>query len=179
MKKYMQITISLILLTSLAACAPQINQNPPHKADDLTEPTPYAVYENFSLYFVDREYARIVKEEHELRISENTNREKLILDGLKMGPKSNQLTSPLSPSAGIHSIKIVSGLCTIDVTEDFLNITDETIKSANLMLHAIVQSLCELDTIQQVKFNIDGNTTAKINNEIDLSQPISPNPAGI
>ena len=175
MKKYIQIMISLIMTASLTACAPKINQNTSDESDKQFNSTPHAVYEIYTLYFADLEKSRLVKEEHELRIQEDVSKEKLILDTLKMGPKSNQLTAPLAESAVIHSIKTVSGLCTIDISDQFLNTTDENIKATNLMLHAIVQSLCELETVQQVKINIDGNTTAKINNEIDLSQPIYPN----
>ena len=179
MKKYIHIMMSLVLLSSLTACAPKTSQKPSNTANEPTQTTPYAVYETFPLYFIGAEEPRLVKEEHELRIDENAAQEKLILDALKMGPKNDKLTAPMAQSAVIHSIKTVSGLCTVDLSENFLNSADESIETVNLMLHAIVQSLCELDTVQQVKFNIDGNTTAKINDNIDLSQPISPDPANI
>lgn len=179
MKKYLQLIISLVITASLTACAPKINQKPSDSTNENSNSAQHSVYEIYTLYFTDTEQSRLVKEEHELRIYEDISREKLILNTLKMGPKSNQLTAPLTENAVIHSIKTVSGLCTIDISEHFLNATDENTQAANLMLHAIVQSLCELETIQQVKINIDGNTTAKINNEIDLSQPITPDPVNI
>lgn len=179
MKQIIQIILSFALLFSLTGCAPKTNQKASESTDAPSSSTSHAVYEMFSLAFIDTDQKRIVKEEQELRIAENVPRERLILDALKMGPKSNQLTSPIAESAVIHSIKTVSGLCTIDMSAEFLNTTDKNNETANLMLHAIVQSLCELDTIQQVKLNIDGNTTAKINDNIDLSQPISPDPANI
>lgn len=179
MKKYIQFVVSLVLLLSLTACAPKTNHQSTNTNHEESESAPHAIYETFTLYFPDTENARLVKESHELRIYEDVTSEKIILDTLKMGPKDDQLVSPISGDALIRSLKTVSGLCTIDFTEGFLNLTDDNTEIANLMLYSIVQSLCELDTIQEVKFNIDGNTTAKINNQIDLSQPISPDPAKI
>jgi len=174
MTKLIKPGIHLILLCLLTGCAPNTN----HTSDNQIhnhEPTPYVIYERVALYFPNPEEAQLEKEQHELSIQENTSTEKLILDTMKMGPKNDHLTSPIAVDAKINSIKTVSGLCTIDFSEQFLNTDNGNTQTANLMLQSIVQSLCELNTIQQVKINIDGNTTAKINGEIDLSQPISPN----
>lgn len=178
MKKHLIIVLlPCILVAFLTACAPKINSSAkPNDADNLTT---HAVYESFNLYFPNVNESKLVKETHELRISNNVSNEKLILDTLKMGATNDELISPISESAVVHSIKTVSGLCTVDLSNNFLNTQTGNTAEANLMLHAIVQSLCELETIQEVKINIDGNTTAKINDSIDLSQPLIPDPVRI
>ena len=173
MKKLFQIFTFTALFVSLVGCAPKTNQKPSNSDENTSPSSHHAVYESFSLYFPNIDKNQITKEDHEIRIQENASQEKLILDALKMGSKNNNLISPLAADAKFNSIKTVSGLCTIDCSDNFLNITSETNDNAELALSAIVQSLCELDTVQQVKFNINGNTAATIN-DIDLSQPISP-----
>lgn len=179
MKKINQILILLTLSLTLTACAPKTNLTDGGMAEPSTTAVPHSVYETFTLYFPDEDGSHLTKETHELRIGTNTTQEKLILDALKMGPMKDDLESPLSDDAMISSIKTVSGLCTIEISENFLNADEGEIKTANLMLHAIVNSLCELDTVQQVKFNVNGETNATVYGEIDLSQPISPDTADL
>ena len=91
-----------------------------------------------------------------------------------MEMNENDLKSPLSPNAEITSVKTISGLCTINFSGDFLSAEDNDADSRAQKIQSIVHSLCELDTVNQVKINSEGKTDIKLDDEIDLSQPLSP-----
>lgn len=174
MKKPIIYVLICTLLLSLCACAPKTNstQKP---SDPNISPTPTPVYEAYSLYFPSIEDNTLIKETQELQVNDSVNKEVRILSALKKGPKGDELVSPLSPNTEIISVKTISGLCTVNLSDDFMpaNTSDDNV--IMLSIQSIVHSLCQLDTVQQVKLNVGGKTDVKINDVIDLSQPFSPN----
>ena len=174
MKRFRIFTCSILTIFALTACAPKTNSKPNSNDTTTHINSNHYVYEPYTLYFPASEAPYLVKETQELEVYDNVSEEMRILAALKKGPKGDDLKSPLSPNAEITSVKTISGLCTINFSRDFLSAEDNDADSRPQKIQSIVHSLCELDTINQVKINIDGKTDMKLDDEIDLSQPMSP-----
>ena len=174
MKRFSIFTCSILIILTLTACAPKTNSKPNSNDSTTHINNNHYVYEPYTLYFPIAEEHYLVKETQELEVSDNVSEEMRILAALKKGPKGDKLKSPLSPNAEITSVKTISGLCTINFSRDFLSAENNDTDSRSQKIQSIVHSLCELDTVNQVKINIDGKTDMKLDDEIDLSQPMSP-----
>ena len=171
MKKHRLILFALVLLTLFCACAPKINQTKPNNNYADTSPTATPVYEPYALFFPDSANAYLVKETQELQVTETVRPEMRILSALKRGPKGDDLISPIPKDCEILSVKTLSGLCTIDVSDTFSN--TDTQENYPLLIQSIVHSLCQLETVNEVKINIGGKQDVTVG-DIDLSKPLSP-----
>jgi len=171
MKKLTPLFAAFILLLSLSACAPKVNNT---TTQNIGSPPPTPLYKPFTLYYPSIEENRLVKETQELHVTGNETSEELVLAALKAGPKGEELKSPISRDATIRSIKTVSGLCTVDFSDDFLSPSEDETDRRPLLIQSIVHSLCQLDTVKEVKINVNGKTDTNLGPEVDLSKPLPP-----
>lgn len=178
MKRFCNVLLSATLLLGLAACAPKTNDrnnNVPSQSTQQPQQTQTPTYEPLTLYFLSENRNHLVKETQETALTEGISKEEQVLLTLKKGAKGENLSSPLSDKVEILSVKTVSGLCTVDLSSEFSKQATGTDKQDELCIQSIVHSICQLDTVTQVKINISGDTKATFGNHISLSQPITPN----
>ncbi len=152
MKKFICLFVILILFTA-SGCMDFDNEdiNVPSKDEKI----------NLTLYFPDKDGIYLHKEE---RITERGRGkiEVLILDELFDGPENEkELTDSVFGDVEILSVTTKDGKCTVDLSEEFLKYNTGGSAKETFAIYSIVNSLCELENIDQVKINIEGDESAE------------------
>lgn len=174
MKKLISGLLAVTFILSAAGCAPNINTPSSQTQNTSSSPTPVPVYKAYTIYYPMPDSMTLLQETQELEVPETASNEEVVLNALLKGPKGEESILKFNDNAKIRSIKTISGLCTVDFTNNIFPVELVDKNLHQLQIQAIVHSLCALDTVQQVKININGNTAYHLDDSIDLSQPISP-----
>ncbi len=126
-----------------------------------------------TLYFADVTGTYLVQEQQDIAFSSNVPVEKIILEALLAGPKTEDHNPVLSSDRLINSVTVKDGICYVDITDPVLEIKSPV--TEELSLYSIVNSLTELSYINKVQISIDGETNRNFKSTISLMQPFERN----
>ncbi|MBQ2940908.1 MAG: GerMN domain-containing protein [Clostridia bacterium] len=126
-----------------------------------------------ALYFPDKDVMNLEKEVREIDIRGSI--EKSILHELMKGPESEELNPSLYGNITVISVATKDGLCTIDLSSDFTEYNTGGSTKEYMAIMSIVKSLCELEGIERVKINIEGEENPQFGGHFTLEEPFSPN----
>lgn len=192
MKKLLMIFLTITLVLCMASCkreeesslippssqseeqaAGDTKDNKDTKKDDKSSKAPKTEKRNLLLYFTDSAAQYLRGEERNLSSDDDAVEWAIVYELIK-GPKSENLSPSVQGEVGILSIQTQNGLCTIDLTKEFVEANTGGSAKENIAIYSLVNSLCELQTIDKVKINIEGNTEAEFG-EMLLDTPLEPN----
>ena len=185
MKKIMAILMSAILVFVLISCVKvDVPDDIPEKPDEndvqvipenpeISE-TPKVENVTLTLYFPDNDALYLHPESRTVEVSSDQLLAKVIVEELFKGPVSENLSPSLDGENLILSVKVDDGLCTVDFAEDFKLLNSGGTTRESFAIGSIVNSLCELEEIRQVKINIGGNTKSDFGGHFTLEEPFSP-----
>lgn len=151
MKKVISIALCLILACLLLGCSCD-------KAEgEKFETKVYFVSENLEL----------AAETREVFVEE---REKCIAQEVIKGPNDEGLSKPINGDVKVLSARTdADGVCTIDLSKEFAEENTGGTLRESLAIYALVNSLCELDYVKEVKINIDGDEEFEFGGHFDFS----------
>ena len=95
------------------------------------------------LYYPDENGRYLISEYHSLTLDENASPERYVVEELIRGPNSGELLSPLPPGTRLLSCSTENGLCTVDLSREFLDNRPDTALGERLTIYALVDSLAE------------------------------------
>ena len=98
---------------------------------------------------------------------------KAVMEQLIAGPKKGGLASTLPSSAAIRGINIADGICTVDFSSHLLTDMTEDADDRMLALYSIVNTLTQIDTVDQVRILVEGKTVEEMGGA-DASAALSP-----
>lgn len=129
---------------------------------------------NLKLYFANENATQLVAEEREVALDNEKTKEEMVLDELIIGPKNQELYETLPKETVVLDIKIDDDkLCTVNLNEDFVNKHNGGSTGELFTVYSIVNSLCELDSVDKVKFLIEGETRPEFKGHMDFSKIFS------
>lgn len=106
------------------------------------------------LYFANQA-GDMLKEYHKVvEISNNTSLARIVVESLIEGPQQEGYIVTIPQNTAIRNISVKDGICYIDFSDEFYN-TDNPLKN-DVIIYAIVNSLCELPTVSKVQFLKNG-----------------------
>lgn len=130
--------------------------------------------ETIRLYFASSDGSRLVAEDVYIHYSKSYSLEQVIVESLISGPISETLNPTLSPDVKLYDdISVTDGTCYVDFNQRFLDRIND--QSFAINVYSVVNSLTELDYIDQVQIMIDGEIVAGSDEAISLASPISRN----
>ena len=111
---------------------------------------------NITLYFSDLNAEFLVSEIRRVKVRRGEALEKLVVEELIAGPKSNQNGRTVPQETKIRSIEIKDNVCFVNLSTEFVtkNVVGST--AERLTIFSIVNSLTELSGIDKVQFLIEG-----------------------
>lgn len=147
------------------------------KASDFVNSSGSSIntYENVDLvlYFADKQGDSLVEKSYSKVYSKNVSMEKYILEQLVKGPSEDDVTRTLPSDLKIISVITKDGICYVSLDEKFL---DENVDvNPEVEIYSIVNSLCELTTVNKVQISINGEMQKQLHNSISLKQLFSRN----
>lgn len=72
------------------------------------------------------------------------------------GPEEDGLTSCLPEGSQILSVELRNGVCTVDLSPEFIEGLPQDEKTAALMVYAMVNTLCGVDGVEAVQLYVEG-----------------------
>ena len=121
-------------------------------ADDAllqdTNADPYT--RRLRLYFADSDGRYLVSEVHTISVAEDVALERYVIEELLRGPNSADLQSRIPEGTTLRSISTEDGLCTVDLSAEFLVNKPDNALDERLAVYSIVNSLTVLSGVDSV-----------------------------
>lgn len=108
------------------------------------------------LYFSNKEGDGLVQETQEVHHSSNISMEKLVMEHLLEGPKSQNAQPAIPEGTKLVGVSVLDGVCYVNLDDAFLN-QNYSIEEP-VVVYSIVDSLSELSTVNKVQISVNGNT---------------------
>lgn len=136
----------------------------PEISADATE---YAI---LKLYFANENGTDLVVEDRVVEVNANQPREKTIMEQLISGPLETGSYATIPADTKLRDITTTGdGICYVNLSQEFL--TKPSSVSEILTIYSVVNSLCELDTIDRVQFLIEGEKVENFRGRNDFGTP--------
>ena len=135
---------------------------------DVLDPNPATIPYTLSVYFANEE-GLLVKEEHSVRVSNQTAVEKTILEELIKGPNSDELSRTVPSDMKVNDARTTNGVCQIDISFDPKSKFFENTRDKELMIYSIVNSLTSKSQIKKVVIFVDGKNDVEFTSDIDFT----------
>ncbi len=109
------------------------------------------------LYFPDRDGRYLIAEYHSLTLDEETSPERYVVEELLRGPNNGELQSVMPAGTTLLSCHTgEDGVCTVDLSREFLDNCPDTALGERLVLYALVNSLTALSSVDSVRILVEG-----------------------
>lgn len=127
-----------------------------------------------TLYFPAHGGGSLEKEYRQVTRSGSSLPVEIVMAELLRGPTDSAGCAPLPVGTQVLDLETEDGICRVDLSEEFLTNAPTGEKQAGLTLYALVNSLCALAGVSQVRLLIDGETVESYGG-ISVSTPLSAN----
>ncbi len=164
MKKKIFAILMLCALLCITSCERTVTKKP--SGEEEVEIT---------LYFPDKD-GMYLYEEKRFTQRGRGKMEELILDELFDGPENDRLTDAVLGDVEVLSVNTKDGICVVDLSEEFLKSNTGGSTKEMFAIYSVVNSLCELDNVDQVKINIEGKTDVQFGGHFVLEDAFFDNP---
>lgn len=126
-----------------------------------------------SLYFRRAGSASLSFELRVFRLTEDETPAKAVLEALAAGPQDQGLTALLPQDLTVLAAWVDNGVCYADLSAALLEAAPESPEDQELVISSIVETLCSLDTVEQVQLLVEGEALTAYGG-LDLSGPLLP-----
>ena len=109
------------------------------------------------LYFADKQ-AMLVPETRSVELN-GRSREQAVVEELVEGSENKDTIRVIPKNTGIISVNTEDGICTVDLSGEFMSVSGSGSASDTAAVYSVVNSLTELDGIEKVQFLIEGEKT--------------------
>lgn len=124
------------------------------------------------LYFSDADHRFLLTEKRTVPYLEADKLPEYVIDQLILGPQTPGITAVLPQGTALWEVTVDNGICAVDFNEDFYRNRPHNEQEEQLVLLSVVNSLCELDGINQVQFYVEGRKQ-QVYDRLDISVPFS------
>ena len=107
-----------------------------------------------TLYFLDGDGV-LTPEEQTLELYEGDTQVSAVVQALEDGPENRDLASALPEGFRIKSVWLEEDICYVNISSSTLYSIEEE-ATLRLVLEVLDQSLCSLNTVNEVQFLVDG-----------------------
>ena len=133
-----------------------------------------------TLYFADEDGTFLLTEKRTVQAASHEELPLLALNELLIPPAGNRMRSALPPGTTVRLASVANGVCSVDFNEDFAKNRFPEEQAQQLSVLSVVNTLCELEGIEQVKLLVNGVADPLSAYEtLDLSRPLLPDSAAV
>lgn len=120
------------------------------------------------LYYATEDGKNLVPVESKIYSSSNVSREKMVLEHLLDGEKQEGLVKAVPESTKLLSVATMDGICFVNLDSGFLKYNYDI--SESVVIYSIVNTLCELPTVNKVQISVNGETKMKYRDKMRLDE---------
>ena len=110
-----------------------------------------------TLWFAD-DAGNLVRELRQIPVYEGKTRAESVMDALLGGPEGEGLLALLPAEFEYHSLRVEDGICQVNLSAEQLPLLAG---QEELALQVLAKSLCSLDTIDAVRYLVDGESSRR------------------
>jgi len=122
---------------------------------------------SMTLFFADETGERLIEEDREVVHSMNTSLEKLVVEELMKGPQFAGRFPTLPTDLKLLNVSVNENVCYINFDAAFLNSTLAV--KEYIPIYSIVNSVCEISSVNKVQITVNGSQDVKFRDVIDLT----------
>lgn len=139
-------------------------------------PQPYGEEKDIriTLYFGDETASHLVPEQRNIKVTNEKDLPKLVMDELIKGPKTTNGIAVVDKDTKLNSVKRADNVAVVDFGDNFEALNTGGSSRERLCLYAIVNSLTELDNIDKVKLSVNGKIL-DLFGQMELLEPLVKN----
>ena len=126
-----------------------------------------------SLYFRRTGSASLDFELRVFRLTEDETPARAVLEALITGPQDEGLVGLLPQELTVRYAWVDDGICFADLSDALLTAMPDSPEEQELVISSIVDTLCSLDTVNQVQLLVEGEPLMSYGG-MDLSGPLLP-----
>ena len=161
-RKILILAVLLIAITVLlTSCNKNADENNVEEVVESTESVAEGVVYS-KVYFPDYENTYLYMELKYINKATVEEAVSKVFDELKTGPEQEKLYAIISEDVNVLSVKIEENICTVDLSSGFITSNSDSSRKEMMALYSIVNSICALPGIDQVKINVEGNESATL-----------------
>ena len=112
--------------------------------------------ESYAVYFSDQDHRYLIQENRSAILSHNESAYAFVLRRLLDGPDSKQLLPVLPEGTDLRSVKTQDGLCTVDLSGEFVTERTGDVYADYTAIYGIVNTLTALEDVDRVQLLVDG-----------------------
>lgn len=128
---------------------------------------------DLTVYFANQNRTKLAPAIYRFTIdNSNSSMEEYIMNRIMTGPEEEDLVRTIAPDVQLNNVATTDHVCYVNFGPGFLE--QEQQVSDELMIYAIVDSLCQLPSVYSVRFLIDGEPAGLLHGTMDLSEPFTP-----
>lgn len=120
-----------------------------------------------TLYFTDAQGEKLYPEKREVIRNINTSAERVVLEELIAGSKTEGLAPTLDPATKLLNVSVNENVCYINFDTAFLSNSLEV--NEYIPIYSIVNSLSELSSVNRVQITINGKQDEKFRDSVSLN----------
>lgn len=159
--KMVMLLLSGVLLVSLSACNDGSSAyvsgvtEKEAKNDDTAKAkeTKETKEETVKLYFYDSQAENLIEVSQNITLAEDESIEEKILESLQEKSENKELSNVIGKCITINSVEVEEKIATVDVSSE--NLSGSSTEEM-FFIEGIVKALTQLETIEGVKFTVDG-----------------------
>lgn len=120
------------------------------------------------LYFSDSAGEKLVGEKTNIAYNKNTSIEKVVIEYLLNGPSESENRKTLPSNLNVISASTKDGTCYVNFNSAFLSSLADV--SAKITLYSLVNTLCELPSVKNVQFLVNGSSDYSLRETYSLAE---------
>ena len=167
------VILSLILSLALSGCDHAIEDND----ENINKSTNYST-KVVVLYFGDESSLYLEPEKRHIRLPKNPSTKDMaaaIIENLIAGPNDPALSPTFPPETRLREVQISKDLAIVDFSQELTSRHEGSITAEAMTIGSLVNSLTELDAIQEVQILVEGQKVDSLLGYWDTSHPIQRN----
>lgn len=111
-----------------------------------------------TLYFPDVNYMKLYPSSRQVTLLDGQTEEEAIVTALMEGPTEENLAEAVAGDVKVYSAETKNGICFVNISEAFIKENTGEDKKEKMAVYSIVNSLCTLPRVKEVRFLIEGKT---------------------
>ena len=123
---------------------------------------------NITLYYATEDGTKMVAVDQNVYTSSNVSKEKLVLEHMMEKPKQDGVLKSIPDATKLLSVSTMDGICFVNLDSGFLKHNFNI--SESVVIYSIVNSLCELPTVNKVQISVNGETKMKYREKMGLDE---------
>lgn len=127
-----------------------------------------------ALYFPSRDGVRLVAEYRQVTRSGGSAAE-IVMAELLRGPSDGEGCLPLPHDTQMRSLTVSNGICQVNLSSEFVTNAPQNEELAGLTLYALVDTLCTLSGVTQVRLLVEGDAVQNYGSIAINGAPLSAN----